>query len=87
MKLAWKELKHSKTKYLLIESIIILMMFMVIFLSGLANGLARAVSASIEKEDAKYYVISNDSQNLIGTISNKMFCSYIVTSAPSLNVI
>jgi len=69
MKLAWKELKHSKTKYLLIECIIILMMFMVIFLSGLANGLARAVSASIENEDAKYYVISNDAEKLIGTSS------------------
>ena len=69
MKLAWKELKHSKTKYLLIESIIILMMFMVIFLSGLANGLARAVSASIENADAKYYVISDDAENLIGTSS------------------
>lgn len=69
MKLAWKELKHSKAKYLLIESIIILMMFMVVFLSGLANGLARAVSASIENADAKYYVISNDAENLIGTSS------------------
>ncbi|MBU3110287.1 ABC transporter permease [Clostridium lacusfryxellense] len=69
MKLAWKELKHSKAKYLLIESIIILMIFMVIFLSGLANGLARAVSASIENADAKHYVISNDAENLIGTSS------------------
>ncbi len=65
MKLAWKELKYSKTKYLLIESILILMIFMVIFLSGLANGLARAVSASIENTDAKYFVISEDAENLI----------------------
>ena len=69
MKLAWKELKHSKTKYLLIESIIILMIFMVIFLSGLANGLARAVSASIENADAKYFVISDDAENMIGISS------------------
>ncbi|MDF2486380.1 MAG: Heme efflux system permease HrtB [Herbinix sp.] len=68
MKLAWKELKYSKTKYILIESIIILMIFMVIFLSGLANGLARAVSASIENADAKYFVINEDAENLI-TIS------------------
>lgn len=65
MKLAWKELKHSKTKYLLIESILILMIFMVIFLSGLANGLARAVSASIEKSEAEYFLISNDADNMI----------------------
>jgi putative ABC transport system permease protein len=69
MKLAWKELKHSKMKYLLIESIIVLMMFMVIFLSGLANGLSRAVSAAIENADAKYYVISDDAENIIGISS------------------
>lgn len=53
------------------ESIVIMMIFMVIFLSGLANGLARAVSASNENEneDAKYYAISNDTENLIGTSS------------------
>lgn len=69
MKLAWKELKHSKTKYLLIESIIVLMIFMVIFLAGLANGLARAVSASIENTDAEYFVVNADAENII-TISN-----------------
>ena len=68
MKLAWKELKHSKIKYLLIESILVLMIFMVIFLSGLANGLARAVSASIENADAEYFVVSTDAENII-TIS------------------
>lgn len=65
MKLAWKELKHNKTKYLLIESILVLMIFMVIFLSGLANGLARAVSAAIENTDARYFVISTDADNII----------------------
>ncbi len=75
MKLAWKEIKHSKTKYLLIETIIILMIFMVIFLSGLANGLSRAVSSSIENMDAKYFVISNDSENLISrsSLSKEVF--------------
>ena len=46
MKLAWKEIRHSKTKYLLIEGILVLMIFMVVFLSGLANGLGDAISAS-----------------------------------------
>lgn len=41
MNLAYKEIKHSKGKYALIEGILLLM---VLFLSGLANGLARAVS-------------------------------------------
>lgn len=67
MKLAWKEIRHSKTKYILIESILVLMIFMVVFLSGLANGLGDAISASIDKTDAKYFVISTDAEKLIST--------------------
>lgn len=69
MKLAWKEIKHGMSKYLLIEIIIILMMFMVVFLSGLANGLGWAMSASLEKTDAEYFVINTDAEKLI-SISN-----------------
>ncbi len=69
MKLAWKEIKQSKSKYLLIESILVLMIFMVIFLSGLANGLGWAISASVAKTDAEYFVISTDAEKLI-SISN-----------------
>ncbi len=69
MKLAWKEIKHSRKKYLLIEITLILMIFMVIFLSGLANGLARAVSAGIENIPATNFVLSADAENLI-TVSH-----------------
>lgn len=69
MKLAWKELKHNKGKYLMVEAILILMIFMVLFLSGLANGLGRAVSAGIENEDAAYYVVSEGAEQMI-TISD-----------------
>ena len=69
MKLAWKEIKHSISKYLLIEGILVLMIFMVVFLSGLANGLGWAISASIEKTDAEYFVMSTDAEKLI-SISN-----------------
>ena len=69
MKLAWKEIKHSISKYVLIESILILMIFMVVFLSGLANGLGWAISASIEKTDAQYFVMSTDAEKLISTSS------------------
>ena len=36
--LAWKELFYGKKKYLLIELLITLLIFMVLFLSGLAEG-------------------------------------------------
>lgn len=45
MRLAWKELKYNWKRYLLIEIIVVLMMFMVLFLSGLVQGLGRAVSS------------------------------------------
>ncbi|BBF43463.1 heme efflux system permease HrtB [Lachnospiraceae bacterium KM106-2] len=68
MKLAWKELKHNKTKYLLVETIVVLMIFMVLFLTGLASGLSRAVSSAIDNSKADYYVLSDGAQNMI-TIS------------------
>ena len=45
------------------------MMFMVLFLSGLVNGLGRAIIASIDQIDAPYYLVSDSSENLI-TVSN-----------------
>lgn len=69
MKIAWKELLHNKKKYILIELIIVLLMFMVLFLSGLVNGLGRAVSSGIELMDAKYFVISDSAEDII-TVSD-----------------
>jgi len=65
MKLALKELWYNKRKYLLIELVIILLMFMVLFLSGMTNGLGRAVSAGIEQMDANYFLVSDSSEDLI----------------------
>lgn len=48
MKLALKELICSLKKYVLVDLLVVAMIFMVIFLSGLANGLGRAVSSSLE---------------------------------------
>lgn len=69
MKLARKELLYNWRKYLLIEVIIILMMFMVLFLSGLVNGLGRAVSSGIENIDAETFILSDDAEQLI-TVSS-----------------
>lgn len=69
MRLAWKELTYNWKKYLLVEVIVILMMFMVLFLSGLVSGLGRAVSSGIETMDASAFVLGKDSEKLI-TVSS-----------------
>ena len=48
MKIAWNEIKYQPKKFILIELLIIILMFMVVFLSGLTNGLGRSVSAQID---------------------------------------
>lgn len=65
MNLAIKEIKYNKKKYILIELILILLIFMVLFLSGLANGLGRVVSASIETMKAEEFLLSSGSEDLL----------------------
>ncbi|MBR1741077.1 MAG: ABC transporter permease [Lachnospiraceae bacterium] len=69
MKQAWKELVYGKKKYILIELLLVLLMFMVLFLSGLAEGLGRAVSSGIEDMDADYYLLDDSAEDLI-TVSS-----------------
>lgn len=69
MRLAGKELRFNWKKYLLVEIIVVLMMFMVVFLSGLVNGLGRAVSSSVENIAADNFILSDDSEKLL-TVSN-----------------
>lgn len=75
MRLAWKELTYNWKKYLLVEVIVILMMFMVLFLSGLVSGLGRAVSSGIEIMDASAFVLVKDSEKLI-TVSSLTDAQY-----------
>ena len=75
MRLAWKELTYNWKKYLLVEVIVILMTFMVLFLSGLVSGLGRAVSSGIESMDASAFVLGKDSEKLI-TVSSLTDAQY-----------
>lgn len=61
MKLAWKEIRHSITKYLLIESILVLMIFMVVFLSGLTHDerVLDLVDAVYRLENAQLKKVAN----------------------------
>lgn len=69
MKLAWKELKYNWKKYLLVEIIVVLMMFMVLFLSGLVRGLGSAVSSGVENMPADSFILSDDAEKLL-TVSD-----------------
>lgn len=65
MGFAWKELLHEKKKYLLIELVIILLMFMVLFLSGLVEGLSRSIISGIADMDADYFLLGDSSGKII----------------------
>lgn len=65
MKVSWSEIRYQPKKFMLIELLIMLMMFMVIFLSGLTNGLGRAVSAQIDNYGDLHYVLSDDAEGII----------------------
>lgn len=69
MGLAWKELIHDKKKYILIELVIVLLMFMVLFLSGLVGGMDRAIISGIANMDADYFLLSDSAGKLITTSS------------------
>jgi putative ABC transport system permease protein len=60
--LAWREIKHSKLRYLLIGSIIMLIAWLVFLLSGLATGLSTANGASIKSMKSDYLVFQQNSR-------------------------
>ena len=65
MKIAWNEITYQPKKFVLIEFLIATLMFMVVFLSGLTNGLAASVSAQIANYGPLPYVLSTDSDGVI----------------------
>ena len=65
MKIAWNEIKYQPKKFDLIELLIAILMFMVVFLSGVTNGLGRAVSAQIDNFGPLNYILSEDSDKNI----------------------
>ena len=65
MKIAWNEITYQPKKFVLIEFLIATLMFMVVFLSGLTNGLGASVSAQIANYGPLTYVLSTDSDGVI----------------------
>ncbi|MBC1505037.1 ABC transporter permease [Listeria booriae] len=63
MFLALRELRHAKLRYFLISLIMVLIVWLVLFVSGLASGLANDNGATISSNKATYYVLQKDSDN------------------------
>ncbi|UJF16083.1 ABC transporter permease [Jeotgalibaca sp. MA1X17-3] len=66
MFLAWKEIKHSKTRFALIIGVMLLVSYLVYFLIGLSYGLAQANRTAIDKWEADGIVLTDESNTNIG---------------------
>ncbi|ENQ3105769.1 ABC transporter permease [Bacillus cereus] len=62
MFLALKELKQSKLRYGLVGTIMILLSFLVLIISGLANGLSHNSASSIIEMKADKFILSDDAE-------------------------
>ena len=65
MFLAFKEIRQSKLRYVLISVITIAVLFLVFFVTGLANGLAFGDSSSIKNIQADYIVMDKEADSAI----------------------
>ncbi|TCM91124.1 putative ABC transport system permease protein [Paenibacillus sp. BK033] len=63
MYLAIREMRFAKVRYTLIATIMLLVSFLVLFVTGLAGGLAYDNAASIENMDATHFVMEKDSNH------------------------
>ncbi|WP_127492748.1 ABC transporter permease [Paenibacillus glycanilyticus] len=63
MYLAIREMRFSKVRYTLIATIMLLVSFLVLFVTGLARGLAYDNAASIENMEATHFLMEKDSNH------------------------
>ena len=61
MFLAWNEMKYSKTRFALIIGVVILVSFLVYFLTGLAYGLSQDNRTGVDKWEADAVVLTEES--------------------------
>ncbi|AJS60553.1 ABC transporter permease [Paenibacillus sp. IHBB 10380] len=63
MFLALREMRHSKARYMLIMVIMLLVSFLVLFVTGLAQGLAYANISAVKNMPANHYVVQGDADH------------------------
>ena len=75
MFLALKEIKHNKGRFSLIIALIILIGYLVYFLSALAYGLASSYTNGIDKINASHLLLKNDSNDnvMMSMLDNQSF--------------
>jgi len=75
MFLAWKEIKHSKGKFSLIISVIVLITYLVYFLTSLAYGLASSYTNGISNLAADSIVLTEESNDnpMMSAITEEKF--------------
>lgn len=61
MFLAWNEIKKNKLRFALITGVLMLVSYLVFFLSGLANGLQQMNRESVDKWDATAIILTEES--------------------------
>lgn len=81
MFLAWKELMHSKRKFNLVILLVVLIAYMVYFLTSLAFGLATSYTNGINKINADYIVLgANANDNvMMSMLPNSLYDDVITT--------
>ncbi|AYC28474.1 FtsX-like permease family protein [Paenisporosarcina cavernae] len=62
MKLAWKEMKKGKSKFIILGSIIFLVSFLTLVISGLANGLSYDSAGLIKNLPSGQYYLSKEAE-------------------------
>ncbi|MGM0834765.1 MAG: ABC transporter permease [Bacillota bacterium] len=65
MFLAFRELKHSKLKYVLVGIILTAILFLLFFVNGLASGLSNADSSSLKNLPADFIVMHKEAEGNI----------------------
>lgn len=66
MFLAWNEIKYAKARFALIVGVMVLVSYLVFFLTGLAYGLAQDNRTSVDKWDADAIILTDESNANIG---------------------
>ena len=74
MFLALREMRHSKTRFVMIGVIFVLIAWLVFILSGLGNGLATLAASTFKNMDADYVVFEQGSDAAMGKslLSNEL---------------